>query len=97
MVDAPVIDPTAASEAWIRAYADQIDLTYNRLMSGADDWVAGQPSKWGEGKWWDGEYLVDGGTLEGVSTDPEFWRHYAIVRGRDVPEQARTNFFSCSC
>lgn len=97
MADPPAPDPKAASIQWIRDYADQIGLHYDRLMDGADAWVDGHPSKWGNGQWWDGEYLVEGGTLEGTETDPEFWEHYAIVRDKPVPEKAATNFFSCSC
>jgi hypothetical protein len=79
------------SIAWIRDYADRIDLHYNALMNGADDWVATHDGKWG------GEYLVQGGTLEGVSTSPEFWKHYEVVRGKTLDEGMKENFFSCSC
>lgn len=86
-----VVDPKEASIAWIKDYASNIDLGYNRLMAGADDWLASKKdSQWGD-------YLVDGGTLEGVSTDPEFWNHYATVREVEVPTEHRENFFSCSC
>jgi hypothetical protein len=98
---ATVYPPASAkeeSEQWIKQYAESIDIGYRRLMSAADYWVDhGGPSKWSNGEYWDGEYLVDGGTLEGVSTSPDFWKHYQIVRGKDVPEKAKTNFFSCSC
>lgn len=79
------------SEAWIRNYAAELNLGYERLMSGADEWIESRKdSQWGE-------YLVDGGTLEGISTRPEFWDHYAKVRGIEVPTKDRENFFSCSC
>lgn len=89
--EAPKLHGQSASEQWIRDYAARIDLTYNRLMGGADDWLASRKDSQ-----WD-DYLVDGGTLEGVRTDPAFWDHYAIVRGIDVPTKDRENFFSCSC
>jgi hypothetical protein len=79
------------SEAWIRNYAAELDLGYERLMSGADEWIESRK----DGQW--GEYLVDGGNLEGTSTKPEFWDHYAKVRGVEVPTKDRENFFSCSC
>lgn len=87
----PTERPDAVSEAWLRNYAGSIDLTFNTLMNGADDWVRTHDNKWG------GEYLVQGGTLEGVSTHPEFWKHYEILRSVVVPENAQTSFFSCSC
>jgi hypothetical protein len=84
-------DEKSESEQWIRSYAAQLDITYNKLMAGADDYLASRKdSQWSE-------YLVDGGTLEGISTDPKFWDHYAIVRGVNVPTEHRENFFSCSC
>jgi len=79
------------SEQWIRDYAAKLDLGYERLMSGADEWIESRKdSQWGE-------YLVDGGNLEGTSTKPEFWDHYAKVRGVEVSTKDRENFFSCSC
>ncbi len=82
---------------WIKDYADGLSLHWSVLMEGADEWLRGEPSKWAEGKYWSGEHLVQGGTLEGESTSPEFWKHYCIVRGKEVPELAKSNFFSCSC
>lgn len=52
-------------------------------MSGADDYVRYN------------DYLSRGDLLEGVSTAPEFWSCYEILRGIDVEE--KHNFFSCSC
>jgi hypothetical protein len=86
--------PTTKDESmkWIKEYADGIGLHWSRLLDGADEWVRSKQ----DGERW-GEYLVEGGTLEGTSTDPEFWKHYEIVRGITVPEDAKENFFSCSC
>ena len=87
----PNLKKVAASEAWIRKYADEIDLTYNQLMTGADDWVhSNKHSRWPD-------YLVMGGILEGVSTSPEFWIQYEILRDVKLDENVKTNFFSCSC
>ena len=80
-----------AAEKWIREYARDIGLDYEDLMDGAASWLH---SKKGGG--W-GDYLVRGGLLEGMSTKPEFWTHYATVTGKDVPEEHRESFFSCSC
>lgn len=81
-----VADPeTVRSKAWLREYAEQLDVGYRDLMASAKDWVA------------NGEYMCRGGTLEGVSTPPEFWPHYARVTGEDVPAGKKENFFTCSC
>lgn len=79
------------SEKWIREYADGIGLEYTELMLGADDWVRSKA----RGEW--GGYLVQGGLLEGVSTDLAFWDHYEAVRGKTVPAEHKQSFFSCSC
>jgi hypothetical protein len=43
-----------------------------------------------------GDYLVDGGKLEGESVPEEYWDHFEKITGRkDKPEW--TSFFSCSC
>lgn len=86
---APAKSQADESMDWIRFYADSIDLTYNVLMEGADTWVNSRDQYC--------KYLVQGGTLEGTYTDPEFWKHYEIVRGVKVPEDRKENFFSCSC
>lgn len=75
----------SASERWIREYAVSIGLDYEDLMYGADEWVRG------------GEYLVRGGLLEGIGTPDEFWKHYESVREKAVSDEAKRNFFSCSC
>lgn len=92
-IDAVVkrLDGTHQAEQWIQAYADSLDLDYDELMDGADNWVATNDGRWG------GQYLCKGGNLEGESTSPEFWEHYAVVRGIEVPAQHRQNFFTCSC
>jgi hypothetical protein len=43
------------------------------------------------------DYLVEGGTLEGESTSEEFWDQLAIYLDREIPDDLRNNFFSCSC
>lgn len=85
------LDGRHQAQQWIQDYADGLGLDYDELMEGADDWVATNDGRWG------GQYLCKGGTLEGESTSPEFWEHYAKVRGVEVHEDHRTNFFTCSC
>jgi hypothetical protein len=60
-------------------------------MDGADNWVASADGKWG------GEYLCLGGLLEGMSVSDDFWPHYERVKGVTVPEEMKSNFFTCAC
>lgn len=80
-----------ASANWIHALADRVDITYNRLMEGAADWVDAQE----RGVW--GSYIIGGAEMEGESVPPEFWNHYEVVTGKKVPVEHRGSFFSCSC
>lgn len=63
-------------------------MTYDRLMTAADLWIV------------TGRHEVERG---GTSWQTEefsherFWRAYAVVTGRLVPEGKDENFFSCSC
>ncbi len=86
---APVVEEKdtdkATAESWLRNYAVEIDIGFQRLIDAAGDWLEGE------------DYLVDGGTLDGVVTKPEFWTYYAAFTGKTVPEDKRQNFFSCSC
>lgn len=91
----PVVKPPRNAKDdsldWIKSYADGLGLHWRTLLEGADEWVRSKE----RGRW--GEYLVQGGLLEGERTSDEFWVHYEILRDKDVPEDAKTNFFSCSC
>lgn len=80
-----------SDERWLRDYADGLGLHYNRLMEGAEDWIRSKE----RGSW--GEYLVDGGTLEGECTSPEFWERYERFKGLSLSDEVKENFFSCSC
>lgn len=73
------------SEKWIREYADRLNLAYVDLMDGAAEWLR------------DGEWLCQGGKLEGESTSDEFWSHYGIVTQTLVAPDKRENFFTCAC
>lgn len=75
----------ARSEKWLRDYAEEINVGYRDLINCATEWVA------------TGDYMMRGGTLEGVSTSSEFWEHFEKVTGIIVPSDKRRNFFSCSC
>jgi len=73
------------SKAWITNYAYSLNIDYEDLMSGADNWVHGD------------DYLNQGEKLEGYYTDDAFWEHYENVTEETIPERKKTNFFSCSC
>ena len=81
--------PQSSSEAWLRSYAIQIGARFDELIDHADIWATSKDS-WGE-------YWVDGGRWEGMSTDENFWNHYEKYKGVVVPEDKKQNFFSCSC
>jgi len=86
-VSSPVEDASekASAEKWLRWYADKLDVGFRDLVESAAVFL-----KYGD-------YMVRGGTLEGVSTSEEFWEQYAAYTGDEVPEDKRENFFSCSC
>ena len=81
----PALEGKAAAEAWIKDYADRIDVGWRDLVEAAGYWIDC------------GDYMCRGGILEGVSTSPEFWDHYETYTGRKVPEGKRGSFFTCSC
>ena len=73
------------SEKWLRDFADSKDLSFGKLMMGADNWVKHQ------------DYLVGGSNLEGEHVPKEFWAHYETYMKTKVPEDRKENFFTCSC
>lgn len=83
--DAPQVKTTEMeeSEEWIRTYAADLGVDYDDLMQCANNYQSY------------GDYMVRGGTLEGISTSQEFWEHYQIATGKYAKNKG--NFFSCSC
>lgn len=73
------------SKAFIDELAASVDLSTNRLMAGAKEYIR------------HGEYITGGSEMEGEYVPDEFWNHYARVTKTDVPEEKRGNFFKCSC
>lgn len=73
------------SEEWIKNYAVYKGLEYEELMDGAESYMS------------HGEYLCKGSLLDGEHTDSEFWDHYEIVTGKNIRQDQRGNFFTCSC
>lgn len=87
----PVNQLVENSKAYISNLAEQVGISYNRLMDGAQEWVADQA----EGHY--GSYIVGGAEMEGESVPDAFWTHFEIVTGTVVPDECRGSFFSCSC
>lgn len=78
-------EPEAVSEArsWIANFADEVGISYQELMDGADQWIVTKGY----------EYLCFGGLLEGKSVPEEFWDHFKTITGK----KGKGSFFTCSC
>lgn len=74
-----------ASEAWLRAFAEDSGLGYAAMLDAARQWIEYE------------DYLNLGPLLEGKYVPDEFWPHYEKATGRSVAEGKRQNFFTCSC
>lgn len=68
-------------EKWLRDYADEIEIDLAVLMDAARKFIE------------HGQFLCDGGKLEGIGTKDEFWFHYNALKGTT----GEGNFFTCSC
>lgn len=78
-------DALSDAEARLRVFAETADLTYDRLLEAASDYID------------NGRYLIDGGRWEGFNTPDHFWDDYEAVTGKKVDDDDRGSFFSCSC
>ena len=70
---------------YIESVADEADLSVDELLEGAHQYLEY------------GEYLNEGSRWESFYLDDEFWIHYEVHTGIEVPEEKRGSFFSCSC
>ena len=78
----------SSAEAWLRDFAEAVDLTYSGLMEAARNYLD------------TGEYYVSGyDTPERAYTDiAEFWRCYREVTGQQVSSiDDNPMFFRCAC
>lgn len=82
----PIGVDEAASVKWIAAFAEKLDETYDGLMLAAQQYVDY------------GSFTRDDSETYKEFWDefPEFWKHWAVVTGRDAPEEGGA-FFTCSC
>lgn len=96
-------DPQAMAYCWIEAYvknlnSDGIDeeydygeVTIDELIDTAMINIEGGETLWAEG------YLNKGPLLNGVSLDPTFWDKLSELKGLEIKEEKRNNFFTCGC
>lgn len=72
------------SQKWIEDFAESHGLTYERVISVADENANG------------GYETISLGQSE-TQVPAEFWDHYQVVRGKVVEEANKGSFFSCAC
>lgn len=87
----PPLTEVEQSERWLHEYCESTPWSYDTIMQRADENVKRDIDDDYP------EYLCGGAEAEGAYLDPEFWKHYQIVRGVTVPEKLQQNFFTCSC
>lgn len=78
-------DKTVASKEWLAMFAQSLGMDYEELIDAAKRYATY------------GDYLIQGGRFEGVSTPRGFWDHYENATGETVCDDDRGSFFSCSC
>ena len=81
----PLFGDLGKAVAWLKAFADEADLSYGELLAAADAYLKYDA------------YLCEGGKWEGFYMPDDFWNYYQTVSGELVPEDKRGSFFSCSC
>lgn len=73
------------SDKWMQEYCDSIDEDVKDIMDAAYDAVH------------HGGYYSKGGKFGGMHLPGEFWDHYYVLTGENVPDKGRMSFFSCGC
>lgn len=94
-------DPQACAWAWIEGYAknlsregDDDDWYYGGGTVTAEELIEAGMTHVGHGY---GDYINKGALLDGEYTDPVFWDKLAALKGIEIPQSSRNNFFSCAC
>ncbi|MDR5839364.1 hypothetical protein [Caballeronia sp. LZ034LL] len=99
-------DPQVMAFLWLEAYVenlnDQIRSSYDNENGRYGELDLAEVITTAESHLdtkdrWGGDYIVKGGVFEGQGTDPTFWDKLAILKGIEIPQEKRSNFFSCSC
>lgn len=77
----------SGAETKLRAFALDIGVEYEKLLSHAQDHIDS------------GSYWCEGGRFESVSMPDDFWENFSIVTGKPVVFKNTWDgyFFSCSC
>ncbi len=70
---------------WIEKYANDLTVTFDDLIDAADRFIES------------GEYYSEGSLFDGEYIHEEFWDHYEMYTGKEVSEDKKRDFFSCSC
>lgn len=73
------------SDKWMQEYCDSIEEDVSDIMDAAYDAIH------------HGDYYSKGSKFESMSLPGEFWDHYYVLTGENVPDNERHSFFSCSC
>lgn len=73
------------SANYIRREAGKLGLSYEQLIEITTDWVL------------TGEVFCGGEDFMDAWVDEEFFHHFSIVTGMEVPEDRRHSFFRCAC
>lgn len=76
-----------AAEAWIARFAEDIDMTVNKLMTAADDYVENDEYT----------HMGEDESYKGRDDWDEFWSRYKIVRGKTDIKTGGWAPFSCAC
>jgi len=96
----PVVVPASskeASEKWLREYCkkDSEAPPYETLIALACGQMDDNDGEYG----WShhGEYLLSRGADAHGNIPPELWDHVQNVIGKEIPDEKRAKYFSCSC
>lgn len=73
------------SVAWVTNFAKQYDMTCNEMLLAGEDYLNHS------------NYITGGSEMEGEYVPDEFWTHYEVITGKNVSDDERGSFFSCSC
>lgn len=87
-------DPVAKAKAIIQGIAADMDVGYETLMEGANEWAASRA----KGEW--GEYITqydsDSWRDQFPSHAENFWKAWEVITGKKHGDHS-DSFFSCSC
>lgn len=80
------VEAALTSKEWIEQFASSIRQSYEDLMAAADRWVEREDYTYDNSESYKGHY----------EKFREFWPHWAVVTGREMPREPHA-FFTCGC